>query len=137
MFTAQYSNNEISLECENHKKLKKTLVVKAIHNVFKNYYNINPEYGILTGVRVVKILITALEQGKTKSETNKILRNTYEVEKEKIQLLWDILSVEEKYINREKNKKNYNLYVGIPFCPSKCSYCSFVSFINCKDDKIN
>lgn len=137
LFTAQYSNNEISLECENHKKLKKTLVVKAIHNVFKNYYNINPEYGILTGVRVVKILITALEQGKTKSETNEILRNTYEVEKEKIQLLWDILSVEEKYINREKNKKNYNLYVGIPFCPSKCSYCSFVSFINCKDDKIN
>jgi len=65
------------------------------------------------------------------------MKETYEVTDEKIKLLWDILEIEEKYIDEEKNKRNYNLYIGIPFCPTKCSYCSFTSFVNCKDDKVN
>lgn len=137
LFYAEYNSNEILMECENNKKLKKTVVVKAIHNVLKNYYNVAPDYGILTGVRVVKIMITAREHSKTNDEITRILRDTYEVTDEKIKLLWDILCIEEKYIDAEKNNNNYNLYIGIPFCPSKCSYCSFTSFINCKADKID
>ncbi len=136
LHTAEFTSDEILLESENDKKLKKTVVAKSIHSVLKKYYNVVPDYGILTGVRVVKILITAKKHGRTDEEVNTILRDTYEVTDDKIKLLWDILSIEEKYVS-EQNSKNYNLYVGIPFCPSKCSYCSFTSFINCKEDKIN
>lgn len=137
LYTAEFKGNEMFLEYDNDKKLKKTLITKAVHNVLKKYYNVVPDYGILNGVRVIKIMITARKHGRTDSEINQILKDTYEVTDEKIKLLWDILSVEEKYIHEEQNKNNYNLYIGIPFCPSRCSYCSFTSYTSCKKDKID
>lgn len=137
MFKSEYRSNELILEAVSSKRIKKILVIKAMHNVLKKYYNYTPEYGILTGVRVVKILITALNNGKTELETTNILKESYEVLEDKINLLWEIYRIEEKYINEEINKKNYNLYLGIPFCPSKCSYCSFTSFINISESRID
>ncbi|HHZ03184.1 MAG TPA: coproporphyrinogen dehydrogenase HemZ [Tissierellia bacterium] len=136
LYEAVFSEKDILLEKYSKKKLRKTLVIKTIHNVLKKYYNVYPDYGILTGVRVVKILLIAKENKKSREEINYILRNTYEVKEEKIKLLWDILKVEEKYIN-EDNKNNYNLYIGIPFCPSKCIYCSFTSYVDCNENKRN
>ena len=137
LYESTFNSNDIILEKYSAKKLKKTLVTKTIHNVLKQYYNVYPDYGILTGVRVVKILITARKYSKSNEEINHILKNTYEVKEEKIKLLWDILKIEEKYIDENINNNNYNLYIGIPFCPSKCSYCSFTSYVNCPDKKIN
>lgn len=137
LYESYLKSDDIVLEKHGVKKLKKTLVIKTIHNVLKSYYKVYPDYGILTGVRVVKILITAKGQNRSEEEINNILRNTYEVKEEKIKLLWDILKIEEKYIDENINKFNYNLYIGIPFCPSKCSYCSFTSYVNCPDKKIN
>jgi oxygen-independent coproporphyrinogen-3 oxidase len=137
LYESYFNADDIILEKYGVKKLKKTLVMKTIHNVLKAYYKIEPDYGILTGVRVIKILITAKRQHRSNEEINKILRNTYEVKEEKIKLLWDILKIEENYIDENINNKNYSLYIGIPFCPSKCSYCSFTSYINCSNKKIH
>ncbi len=137
LFESKFKSNEIVLEKENEKKLKKTLVVKSMHQVMKKYYNINPDYGILTGIRPVKILFVAKESGKSDEEINYILKNTYEVSPDKIKLLWDVLRTEKKYINKKNNIRNYNLYIGIPFCPSKCSYCSFTSYTRCQDFQID
>ena len=137
LYQSYFKADDIILEKYGLKKLKKTLVIKTIHNVLKSYYKVEPEYGILTGVRVVKILLTAKRQNKSDEEINYILRNTYEIKEEKIKLLWNILKIEKKYIDENINNKNYNLYIGIPFCPSKCSYCSFTSFVNCPGKKIN
>lgn len=133
----EFSSNDILLESNSDKKLKKVLVIKSIHNVLKNYYSVTPDYGVLTGVRVIKIMTTAKKYKKSNDEITQILKDTYEVTHEKIKLLWDIFKIEEKYINEEQNKKNYNLYIGIPFCPSRCSYCSFTSYVDFKDDKVN
>lgn len=129
--------HDLVLEKYSLKKLKKTLVIKTIHNVLKAYYKVSPDYGILTGVRVVKILITAKKNLRNPDEINHILLDTYEVKEEKVKLLWDILEIEEKYIDDNINKTNYNLYIGIPFCPSKCTYCSFTSYVNWSDKKLN
>jgi oxygen-independent coproporphyrinogen-3 oxidase len=102
----------------------------------KKYYKTEPEYGILAGVRPVKILFVAKDNGKSKEDVDSILENTYEVSADKIKLLWEVSKTEEKYINKEINIKNYNLYIGIPFCPSKCSYCSFTSYIGYKNNQI-
>lgn len=125
---ARINSGSILLEKENDKKLKKTLVVKSMYQVLSEYYNMKNEYGILTGVRPVKILFSARKNGKSTAEISDILKSTYEVSAGKIELLWDVFKAEEKYICPEENDKNYNLYVGIPFCPSRCSYCSFTSF---------
>ncbi|WP_326909546.1 coproporphyrinogen dehydrogenase HemZ [Sedimentibacter sp. MB31-C6] len=130
LFKIEIKGKDIILEKENEKKLKKIVVVKSVHNVFKNYYKITPEYGLLIGVRPVKILFVAKNSGKSKAEINRILKDTYEVSLDKIKLLWDVLEIEEKYIKKEYRNKNYNLYIGVPFCPTKCSYCSFTSYIN-------
>ena len=137
LYQSECRSDEIILEKNNEKKLKKVLVTKTIHQVLKNYYNVTPDYGILTGVRVVKILLSAKEYGNSDERIKKILKETYEVKNEKIKLLWDILEIEEKYIHKELNLKNYNLYIGIPFCPTKCSYCSFASFTNYNNEKVN
>ena len=137
LYTIEYNSNDILIESDSDKKLKKVLVIKSIHNVLKKYYNVTPDYGVLTGVRVIKIMTTARKYKKTNEEITRILRDTYEINDEKIKLLWDVLKIEEKYINEEQNKKNYNLYIGIPFCPSRCSYCSFTSYVDCKEDKVN
>lgn len=136
LYESSFTSNDIRVERHSSIKVKKTLVIKTIHNVLKAYYKVQPDYGLLTGVRVVKILLTAKRNLKSNEEINYILRNTYEVKEEKIKLLWDILKIEEKYIN-ENNIKNYNLYISIPFCPSKCSYCSFSSYVNYNDKKID
>jgi len=137
LYSAKCRSDEILLEKDNEKKLKKILIVKAIHQVLKNYFKITPDYGILTGVRVVKILLTARKYGNSDEKIKEIMKKTYEVTDEKIKLLWNILEIEEKYIDDEINMSNYNLYIGIPFCPTKCSYCSFTSYVNFNDDKIN
>lgn len=137
LYQSSFNSNDILLEKDGLIKLKKTLLVKSLHNVLKQYYKFYPDYGMLTGVRVVKILVTAKKNGRSNEEINHILKNTYEVKEEKIDLLWDILNIEEKYIDEKTNNKNYNLYIGIPFCPSKCTYCSFTSYVNCTDKKIN
>ncbi|MDW5299916.1 MAG: coproporphyrinogen dehydrogenase HemZ [Sedimentibacter sp.] len=137
LYSSKYRSDEILLEKDNEKKLKKILIVKAMHQVLKSYYKVIPDYGILTGVRVVKIMLTARKYGNSDEKIKKILKETYEVTDEKIKLLFDIIEIEEKYIDDEVNMNNYNLYIGIPFCPTKCSYCSFTSYVNCNDDKIN
>ncbi|MDF2616598.1 MAG: coproporphyrinogen dehydrogenase HemZ [Sedimentibacter sp.] len=114
IFEKSFKSNEIILEKENDKKMKKTLVTKSIHNVLKKQR----------------------QYGRSDAEITRILKKTYEVTDEKIELLWDILKIEEKYIDEETNKNNYNLYIGIPFCPTRCCYCSFTSFINCGQEKI-
>ena len=137
LYEKEFRSDEIFLEKNNDRKMRKTLVTKVIHNVLKSQYKIVPDYGILTGVRVVKILLTARQYGRSDEEINRIMKDTYEVADEKIKLLWDVLNIEEKYIDEDKNKHSYNLYIGIPFCPTKCSYCSFTSYTNYNDAKIN
>lgn len=136
LFESKINMNDIKLEKKNEKKLKKVLVSKTVYVVLSKYYKTKSEYGILTGVRPVKILFTAKHNGKSDEEINDIFENTYEVSSDKLKLLWEVSKIEEKYINIDENKKNYNLYIGIPFCPSKCSYCSFTSYVNYKNEKI-
>ena len=137
LFESRINMKLIQLEKNNEKKLKKVLVSKSIYEVLSKYYKIKSKYGILTGVRPVKILFAAKDNGKSNEEINDIFLDTYEITPDKLKLLWEVSKIEEKYININENRKNYNLYIGIPFCPSKCSYCSFTSYVNYKNESID
>lgn len=83
-------------------------------------------WGMLTGVRPVKLFHRRLDAGKSEQETGDEFERYFHVSREKIALALETAR-HEAPILREAQDDTYSLYVSIPFCPSRCSYCSFVS----------
>lgn len=85
-----------------------------------------PPWGALTGIRPAKLVTRVLERGGTEAQADRMLREVYSVQKERRRLCIDAakagLSVKKSLLPDE-----ISLYVGIPFCPTRCAYCSFVS----------
>lgn len=84
-------------------------------------------WGMLTGVRPTKLAMMKLEEGNSSEESAKFLETEYGVSEEKAKLAVDIAMREKKLLSCLDYKDGFSLYVGIPFCPSICSYCSFSS----------
>ena len=104
---------------------------KAFFEAGRKLTGITPSWGILTGVRPAKLAISGLNEGKTKKEVRDFLTSEYLVTPKKASLVTEIASVE-KEILAKANRSACSLYISIPFCPSRCSYCSFVSFTSAK-----
>ena len=87
---------------------------------------VTPSWGALTGIRPGKLARAMLEQGRTERETDRVLRDTYFVSPERRRLAIETaragLAAKGALLPNE-----ISLYVGIPFCPTRCAYCSFVS----------
>jgi len=86
-----------------------------------------PPWGILTGVRPAKIAGKLLASGKGIVKTKKILRDEYFLNQPKAALAVSVAAAEAK-ITKRSAEDSCSLYISIPFCPSRCSYCSFVSY---------
>ena len=85
-----------------------------------------PSWGALTGIRPSKIARTMLEEGMTEGQVNRILRDTYFVSPKRRRLALETARAGLE-ANRALRPEEISLYVGIPFCPTRCAYCSFVS----------
>lgn len=94
-------------------------------------------WGSLTGIRPTKIACQLLEQGKNSGEIIEYYRDKYFVSQEKAELSLDIAKREKALLAGLEGGKGeqspgagegYSLYIGIPFCPTTCLYCSFTSF---------
>lgn len=86
-----------------------------------------PPWGILTGVRPAKIAGRLLDAGNGITKSKRILRDEYFLNPQKAALAVSVAGFEHKVLKKaEKNK--CSLYISIPFCPSRCAYCSFVSY---------
>lgn len=81
-------------------------------------------WGILTGVRPAKLVRILLDEGRTEAEVRRILKDTYLVEDDKIDLSVSVALEEGKH---PRNRGDVCVYIGIPFCPTRCAYCSFIS----------
>jgi oxygen-independent coproporphyrinogen-3 oxidase len=86
-----------------------------------------PPWGILTGVRPAKIACTLLKENRGVLKTKKILRDEYFLNPQKAALAVSIASSELKLL-KKMPQNSCSIYVSIPFCPSRCAYCSFVSY---------
>lgn len=84
----------------------------------------NYAWGSLMGVRPTKVLRRLLINGCDYEEARKILKDFYLVTNDKISLMETVVKKELELLDKE----HINLYVGIPFCPTKCKYCSFASY---------
>ena len=85
-----------------------------------------PVWGSLTGVRPGKLMSPYLEQGMSDKEALKEFMSEYDVSSERAKLCLDT-SKETVKLEKELGEKDVCLYIGIPFCPTRCAYCSFVS----------
>lgn len=88
---------------------------------------LRPNWGILTGVRPVKLTGEFLSKGLSLQETKQKLIEEYYLDPVKAQLLLDTWQTQQHAIVKSKGN-TIGLYFGIPFCPSRCLYCSFPSY---------
>lgn len=85
-------------------------------------------WGTLTGIRPTKIPMQMLEEGKTEEEILTYMQETYYVSEEKGALSLEIAKREKELLSTLHYRDGYSLYIGIPFCPTTCLYCSFTSY---------
>ena len=85
-------------------------------------------WGNLTGIRPVKLAMGMIEDGMKNTEVAEEMRTRYCVSPEKTALAVTIANREREILKEIDYEKGYSLYVGIPFCPSICLYCSFSSY---------
>lgn len=102
-------------------------VIKAA-GILLNY---QPVWGMLTGVRPSKVASEMLGKGYSRTKVIRTLRNEYFVIPKKASLATDVAINEARLIG-EPSKKDCSIYISIPFCPSRCAYCSFVSYTSGK-----
>ncbi len=109
------------------RKLIKNQLKQLIYGALSDYTGRTLPWGTLTGIRPVKIPMSMLEQGKSNLEIADYMRQTYFCSNEKTALAISIANKEQEVLKRLDYEDGYSLYVGIPFCPSICLYCSFSS----------
>ncbi len=85
-------------------------------------------WGNLTGIRPAKIAMRMLEEGKGEEEIRDFLKRAHFVSREKADLSIQIAQRERKILSGIPYGGGYSLYIGIPFCPTTCLYCSFTSY---------
>ena len=102
-------------------------VGRAIFAAGKELLGHIPPWWILTGVRPAKIAGNLLSEGRGVLKTKKILRDEYFLSHQKAALAVSVATTEAKLL-KKIDRDTCSLYVSIPFCPSRCSYCSFVSY---------
>ena len=97
---------------------------QLLYKLLCDFTGLTQPWGILTGVRPVKLLRRLVEESSEEQAVKKFEKDFF-VSNEKIALSRETEHNERKILELSK-PESFSLYVGIPFCPSRCSYCSFV-----------
>lgn len=112
-------------------------IKKTIYLVLNKYTGIYSSWGLLTGIRPAKKVTEFFNEGLSYDDIKEKLTNFYLVSPKKADLAIEV-SQNENNIIKNNIDKNVSIYIGIPFCPTRCLYCSFTSYpINVFIDKID
>lgn len=101
---------------------------RAVYRLLSEYTQRQLPWGSLTGIRPTKIALSMLMEGRRNVEIAQRMREEYLVSREKTALAIAIANRELHILKDIDYEEGYSLYVGIPFCPSTCLYCSFTSY---------
>lgn len=85
-------------------------------------------WGTLTGIRPTKIPVSLMEKGHSENEIREYMKKTYLATDAKIDLSITIAKRELNVLKNIDYQNGYSIYIGIPFCPTTCLYCSFTSY---------
>lgn len=117
----------ISVDFTIDRKEVKNILKRLLYRILSDFTGQKLPWGNLTGIRPTKIPMQLLEKGWKNTEIAQYMRDTYYTSNEKTALAIAIANKERHILKDINYKDGYSLYVGIPFCPSICLYCSFSS----------
>lgn len=105
----------------------KIAVGAAMIAVGEEMLSYRPSWGMLIGVRPSKVAMEKLAEGNSKTKVRKMLASDFLVSTKKAALATEV-AINEKAVIGTPSPKDCSVYISIPFCPSRCAYCSFVSY---------
>lgn len=128
-YTASYQKNlDAETEKERFKQIK-TAVSRVYLSVLQDWTGMVQKWGILTGVRPTKLLHAKNQQGIPLEKAHQELAGEYLISQEKINLMQHIVDRQLEVIPDLYDLHNeVSIYIGIPFCPTKCAYCTFPAY---------
>ena len=103
-------------------------VKRAVYRMLSAETGRTLPWGTLTGVRPVKQVLERLIEGESPESIDAFLQTEYYCSKEKRELSLTVATKEKELLTQLDYKNSYSLYLGIPFCPTTCLYCSFTSY---------
>lgn len=113
-------------EKEAFKQVKNTISYVYL-NLLQAHTGITQKWGILTGIRPTKLLHKKLQSGMPKAQAHTELKKDYLIHDEKIELMQEIVDRQLAAVpDLYQVKDEVSIYIGIPFCPTKCAYCTFL-----------
>ena len=118
---------QVAVEYEKDRPETKNVLKRLVYGALCQVTGRTLPWGDLTGIRPTKIPMKLLEEGWKNTEIARYMRETYGVSNEKTALAITIANREKALLQDLDYENGYSLYVGIPFCPSICLYCSFGS----------
>ena len=104
----------------------KTFVKKALSAALSDATGISLPWGLITGIRPSKMVRELDSEGKSREQIERIFKEHYLCDSDKIRLAADV-AYREKSLIATMPQNSVSLYIGIPFCPTRCLYCSFTS----------
>lgn len=116
-------------EGKSQKLIKKIFTAscsKSLAHAAMRIRKINFPWGVMCGIRPAKNARELYEEGFSREQVKDIFKNVYEVSEEKTDLAITVAD-NEKQLLEKIGENSVSLYIGIPFCPTRCVYCSFVS----------
>lgn len=117
----------IAVDPENRTETKNR-IKRRLYVILKAQTGKTLPWGTLTGIRPTKIAMAKLEAGMSGGEIDSYMKETYFTSEEKAALSIEIAKREKELLSSVDYRRGYSLYIGIPFCPTTCLYCSFTSY---------
>lgn len=121
-----HSQTMLSASVQSDRDTAEHELCRLIYNCLSSATGIRPPWGLMTGIRPVKKVIDLMRNGFDKAEIFRILTDKYSIAPDKLSLAYET-AVNQLPILDKIDPGAVSLYVSIPFCPTRCSYCSFVS----------
>ncbi|MFC7364400.1 MULTISPECIES: coproporphyrinogen III oxidase [Bhargavaea] len=129
-FTAAYEEESAhGGDPKAEKRQLKRVLSHVFLDVLEQSTGLIQPWGILTGMRPTKLYHKMRRQGLTHEEISERLISEYRITPEKIELMKDIVARQLKMIpDLDRIGEEVSVYIGIPFCPTKCAYCTFPAY---------
>ena len=112
--------------CGGDEREEEISMARGLYQLFRQLTGITPKWGVLTGVRPVKLYSSLMEELHSEDAVREYMHQRLLLESDKIDLCRAAYHSEVQAVAGATGKE-FSLYISIPFCPNRCSYCSFVS----------
>ena len=107
------------------KRAARRLVRQTLYDLCREVTGIHPPWGSLTGIRPTHLMYEAIGLGLTGEAAKRYVIDSFDVQPDRADILWEIAQVQGQLPPPED--KWMDVYIGIPFCTTRCTYCSFSS----------